>query len=257
EKTDRAIRGRGKERAVAMTNRTRFLAVAFAALCAAPAHAGEDELNDTVKLTASLTEVTNFPEAFRRVPFELELLYHGPRELYNPYCTRFEPGTSRNSAAWPAEKPVWTRDGFIDDYPLFYVDRKNKPLEGQMVALRPFTWFTAHCIVKSTAQGRAWIEVLSVTSSNTMLDVTDMRHLVKANVLASGGEYDRALLEFGMAKLAEAPPRFVARCHADQGKVALSAGLPGRAMTEFQAALTALPEDKELMALLDRANSTV
>lgn len=240
-----------------MTNRTRFLAVAFAALCAVQARAGEDEPNDDVKLSVSLAEVTSFPEAYRRVPFELELLYHGPREVYNPYYTLFEPATYMNFAAWSADKPIWMRDAFVDDYALFYVDRKNAPLEHQMVALKPYTWFSARCIVKSTAQGRAWIEILSITTTNTTLDLADMRHLVRANVLASGGEFDRALLEFGMAKLATAPPKFVARCHADQGRVALAANLPGRAMTEFQAALTALPEDREIVALLDKATTTV
>jgi hypothetical protein len=241
-----------------MTNRTRFLAVAFVALCAARARAGDDEpATDQVKLAVTLSEVTSFPEAYRRVPFELELLYHGPRELYNPYYTLFEPGSYMNFAAWPADKPVWTRDAFVDDYALFYVDRKSAALERQMVSLKPFTWFTAHCIVKSTAQGRAWIEVLSVQTTNTTLDLSDLRHMVRANVLASGGEFDRALLEFGMAKMFNAPPRFVARCHADQGRIALAANQPGRAMTELQAALTALPEDKDVIALLDRASGAI
>jgi len=236
-----------------MTNRTRFLAVAFAVLCTAQARAGDDEPTDQVKLSATLAEVTSFPETYRRVPFELELLYHGPRELYNPYYTLFEPATYMNFAAWSADKAIWTRDGYVDDYPLFYVDRKTGVLEHQVVALKPFTWFTAKCIVKSTAQGRAWIEVLSITTTNTTLDRTDLRHLVKANVLASGGEFERALLEFSMAKMTDAPARFVARYHVDQGRVALAANQPGRAMAELQAALPALPDDKELIALLDRA----
>jgi hypothetical protein len=236
-----------------MTNRTRFLAVAFAVLCTAQARAGDDEPTDQVKLAATLAEVTSFPEAYRRVPFELELLYHGPRELYNPYYTLFEPATYMNFAAWSADKAIWTRDGYVDDYPLFYVDRKTGVLEHQVVALKPFTWFTAKCIVKSTAQGRAWIEVLSISTTNTTLDRTDLRHLVKANVLASGGEFERALLEFSMAKMTDAPARFVARYHVDQGRVALAANQPGRAMAELQAALPALPDDKELIALLDRA----
>ena len=236
-----------------MTNRTRFLAVAFAVLCTAQARAGDDEPTDQVKLSATLAEVTSFPEAYRRVPFELELLYHGPRELYNPYYTLFEPATYMNFAAWSADKAIWTRDGYVDDYPLFYVDRKTGVLEHQVVALKPFTWFTAKCIVKSTAQGRAWIEVLSISTTNTTLDRNDLRHLVKASVLASGGEFDRALLEFSMAKMTDAPARFVARYHVDQGRVALAANQPGRAMAELQAALPALPDDKELIALLDRA----
>jgi hypothetical protein len=241
-----------------MTNRTRFLAVAFAVLCTAQARAGDDEPTDQVKLSATLAEVTSFPETYRRVPFELELLYHGPRELYNPYYTLFEPATYMNFAAWSADKAIWTRDGYVDDYPLFYVDRKTGVLEHQVVALKPFTWFTAKCIVKSTAQGRAWIEVLSISTTNTTLDRNDLRHLVKANVLASGGEFERSLLEFSMAKMTDAPARFVARYHVDQGRVALAANQPGRAMAELQAALPALPDDKELIALLDRAtgNST-
>src|SRR5262245_22374719 len=102
-----------------MTNRTRFLAVACAALCAVQARAGEDELNGDGKLSVTLAEVSSFPEAYRRVPFELELLYHGPRELYNPYYTLFEPATYMNFAAWPADKPIWTRDAFLADYQLF------------------------------------------------------------------------------------------------------------------------------------------
>jgi hypothetical protein len=65
-----------------MTSRTRFLAAVAVALCAAQARAQQDEqLGEPSKLVAPLSEVTSFPEAYRRIPFDLELLYHGPREV--------------------------------------------------------------------------------------------------------------------------------------------------------------------------------
>jgi hypothetical protein len=163
-----------------------------------------------------------------------------------------------NFAAWSADKAIWTRDGYVDDYPLFYVDRKTGVLEHQVVALKPFTWFTAKCIVKSTAQGRAWIEVLSITTTNTTLDRTDLRHLVKANVLASGGEFERcaARVQHGQddrraGALRRALPRRPGPRRAGREPARpRHGGAAGRAAP--------LPDDKELIALLDRAtgNST-
>jgi hypothetical protein len=239
-----------------MRTRTRFLAVAAVALFAAQVRA-QESLGEPIKGSVSLSEVSSFPEAYKRVPFDLELLFHGPRDLYNPYYTLFEPASYLNFAAWSADQPIWTRDTYVNDYPFFYVDRKNSALEHQMVSMKPFTWFTARCIVRNSAQGRAWIEVLSVTQTAATLDTADLRHLVRANVLASGGEFDRALLEFGMAKMFGAPPKFVARYHADEGRTALAANQPGRALSELTAALAVLPDDKELVALLDRTSNAI
>jgi hypothetical protein len=244
-----------------MRTRTRFLAVAAVALFAAQARAqedlGETSKLDASRLTVSLSEVTSFPEAYRRIPFDLELLFHGPRDIYNPYYTLFEPANYLNFAAWTADQPIWNRDAYVGDYALFYVDRKNSALEHAMVSMKPYTWFKARCIVKSTAQGHAWIEVLSVVSVAATFDKADLRHLVRANVLASGGEFDRALLEFGMAKMIGAPAKFVARYHADEGRTALDANQPGRALAELSTALADLPDDKDLIALLDRASGTL
>src|SRR5262245_29506948 len=169
-----------------MRTRTRYLVVAAAALFAAQARAQEEKekLDDSIKFSTTLTEVTSFPEAYRRIPFDLDLLYHGPRDIYNPYHTLFEPSTYLNFAAWSADQPIWNRDSYCNDYPMFYVERKNAKLEHQVIALKPFTWFTAHCIVRDTAQGHAWIEVLSIVRTESTMDGTDLRHCVRASAYA-------------------------------------------------------------------------
>src|SRR5262245_43145488 len=166
-----------------MTSRTRILAAAGAlAIFAGSARAADD---DEDKIPVTLAEVRAFPETYQKVPFDLKLLFHGSRNIYNPFYTMFEPSAYLNFAAWPSDAPIFTRDGFCDDYPFCYVDRRNNELQRQFVAMRPFTWFEARCIVRSSAQGRAWIEVLSVTQVGPVLDGMDLRHLVRGNVLAS------------------------------------------------------------------------
>ncbi len=237
-----------------MTTRTRFLAACALATLAGFAKAADDDEN---RIAVTLAEVRAFPETYRRVPFDLALLYHGPRNVYNPFYTVFEPAAFLNFAAWPSDAPIFTRDGFCDDYSLFYVDRKNGELQKQVVALRPMTWFSARCIVRSAAQNRAWIEVLAITQTGPMLDGGDLRHLVRANALAGNGEFDRALLEFEMARLAGAPPRFVARCRGEEGRVALAGNQPERAARSLEVAWQWFPEDKQIAAMLDRATMQV
>ena len=77
---------------------TAFLAACALAVFAGSAR-GEDEA-DEQKVTVSLAEVRAFPEAYRRVSFDVELLYHGPRSIYNPFFTVFEPSNYANFAAW-------------------------------------------------------------------------------------------------------------------------------------------------------------
>jgi hypothetical protein len=238
-----------------MTSSTRFLAGFAVAALAGLARAEDDDKNARIPVT--LTEVRAFPETYTRVPFDVALLYHGPREIYNPFYTVFEPSAFLNFAAWPADARVYTRDGFADDYPLFYVDRKNGELQRAVVAMRPFTWFDARCIVRSTAQGRAWIEVLAVTKVGPVMDPGDLRHLVRANVLSANGEFERALLEFELAQLVGAPKSFVARCRGEEGRVALAANQPERAAMALQQAFQWFPEDKQIAAALDQATTQV
>ncbi|MBM4014214.1 MAG: hypothetical protein FJ293_04520 [Planctomycetes bacterium] len=214
--------------------------------------------DEPAKTTAiTLGEVTAFPEAYRRVPFDLELLYHGPRNVYNPFFTIFEPSSWANFAAWPGDTPLFRREAYLDDHPLFYVERRSDALQRAVMEMKPYTWFTASCIVRSTAQGRAWIEVLAIKSTGAVLDPVDLRHLVRAQSLANGGNFERALVEHSLARLLNVPPRFVARCRLEEGRVALAANQPERAMTALQQAWPQLQDDKQVAALLDRASAQV
>src|SRR5574339_486363 len=122
-----------------MRTRTRYLVVAAAALFAAPARAQEEKekLDESIKFSTTLTEVTSFPEAYRRIPFDLDLLYHGPRDLYNPYHTVFDPTNYMNFAAWSSDQSIWNRETYVNAYPMFYVERKNSALQHQMITLKP------------------------------------------------------------------------------------------------------------------------
>ncbi len=233
------------------------LPAAFLAACALASFAGlahAQEPAETKRLVITLDEVRAFPEAYRRVPFELDLLYHGPRNLFNPFFTIFEPSSYANFAAWPADTPIFERSAFCTDHPLFYVERKDDDLQRAIIGMRPFTFFTARCIVRSTAQGRAWIEVIGVPHVGPLLDSTDLCHLVRANAFAAGGEMERALVEVEMARLLGVPARFVARCRGEEGRIALDAKKPERAMVALQQAWKALPEDRTVGLLLERAN---
>ncbi len=234
---------------------TRFLAAC--ALASFAGFARAEEQAETKRIAMTLDEVRAFPEAYCRVPFEIDLLYHGPRSLYNPFFTVFEPSSFANFAAWPAESPIFERQHYLEDHPLFYYERKDAALQRTIFALKPYTWFSARCIVRSIAQGRAWIEVLAITSVGAQLDNTDLRHLVRANSLADAGEFDRALLEIEMARLFSAPTRFVAQARREEGRVALAANQPERALLALQQAWQSLPEDKLVAALLDRASAQV
>ncbi len=234
---------------------TRFLAAC--ALASFAGFARAEEQAEPKRIAITLDEVRAFPEAYCRVPFELDLLYHGPRSLYNPFFTVFEPSSYANFAAWPAEAPIFERDKYLADHPLFYYERKNTTLQQSLMALKPYTWFSARCIVRSMAQGRAWIEVLALNEVGAQLDTTDLRHLVKANALAANGNFERALLEIEMARLFSAPPRVTAQARREEGRVALAANQPERALLALQQAWAALPEDKLVAALLDRASAQV
>lgn len=234
---------------------TRFLAAC--ALATFAGYARAEEQADAKRIAITLDEVRAFPEAYCRVPFELDLLYHGPRSLYNPFFTVFEPSSYANFAAWPAEAAIFERDKYVEDHPLFYYERKNTTLQQSLLSLKPYTWFSARCIVRSMAQGRAWIEVLQLTQVGAQLDTTDLRHLVKAHSLAANGDFDRALLEIEMARLFSAPPRFIAQARREEGRVALAANQPERALLALQQAWASLPEDKLVAALLDRASAQV
>src|SRR5262249_53995735 len=86
-----------------------------------------------------------------------------------------------------------------------------------------------------------------------MLDLTDLRHLVRSNVRAQAGEWQAALLECEMARLLNAPPGFVARCRADEGRLALCAGDPERAAGALQQAWQCFPTRPEHASLLNQA----
>lgn len=233
------------------------MSLVVAAMLAASASAASGD-DGTIKSSAvALSEVRTFPEAYRRVPFELELLYHGPRSVYNPFFTIFEPSNWANFAAWPGDAAIFRRDAYVEDHPFFYVERRAEELQRALMALKPYTWFSATCIVRSTAQGRAWIEVLALKSVGASLEPSDLRHLVRAQSLSSNGDFDRSLVEHGLARLLNAPPRFVARCRLEEGRVALAANQPDRALLALQQAWPQLQDDKQLAALLDRASAQV
>jgi hypothetical protein len=233
------------------SSRGLFAAVVLAG-CTAFARGEETPEKPT---TVALSEVKAFPEAYRRVPFDLELVYHGPRNVYNPFFTIFEPSNWANFAAWPGDAPLFRRESYIDDHPFFYVERRAEATQRAVMAMKPYTWFTASCIVRSTAQGRAWIEVLSIKSTGAALDPTDLRHLVRAHSLASSGQFERSLVEHSLARLLNVPPRFVARCQLEEGRVALAANQPERAMAALTQAWPQLQDDKQVAALLDRASA--
>lgn len=241
-----------------MKRAMQWFAAASFVLCSTDARAAcrtDDDQQDQLPVT--LGEVRAFPEAYKRVPFDLALLFHGPRDVYNPFYTVFEPSRYLNFAAWEENASLFSREGYAADYPLFYVDRNNVELQKLVVSTRPCTWLNARCIVRSTAQDRAWIEVLAITRVGATIDTTDLRHLIRANVLAGNGEFDRALLEIALAKLPNAAPRFLARCRGEEGRIALAANQPERALVALQQAGSICPEDTLITALLDRASTQV
>ena len=151
---------------------------ALAWVSTAPLFATEDSHEFTVTET-TLEKVNGCPEAFTKMPFEVELLFRDLGDIYNPFYTLFEPSTHLNFSAWSVGTPVWSRDGYMSHHPLFYVSRKNKQLEHHMLQMEAFTWFRARCVVRSTMTGRSWIEVLEILQEDGQFHPEDLQHMAR------------------------------------------------------------------------------
>ena len=204
--------------------------------------------------TTTLEQVVGCPEAFAKVPFDVDLLYGGASDVFNPFYSVFEPSVFANFKAWGAEAPIWERDAYSTPHRLFYVSRRRPEALRSMLSLKPMTWVRARCIVRSTFRDRAWIEVLSVVRTGSTVPSADFAHMVKGWVHSERGEYHQAMMELDEVQcdVAKMPRTFQARHMIEVGRAALGADEPELAMNALRAARKAdssLPAAQNLFTM--------
>ena len=95
----------------------------------------------------TLEKVYGCPEAFTRTPFEIELLFGGPGDVYNPFYSVFEPSRYINFRAWSSSAKIWEKDQYKAPHYMFYLPRQREDAAKALLTLDEFSWFKVTGIV--------------------------------------------------------------------------------------------------------------
>lgn len=216
-----------------------FAGLAFAVMTPGP------KAGDGTKVgLASLDEIRSFPSAYLQVAFQLDVLYNGTGEVYNPFYTVFEPSGWYNFSAWGADTPVWEKEQYKHPHRYFYVDRSNHAAFQAISTVSQRSWLRVTCRVRSTFHDQPWIEVLSVDEVGKTLDRNTLAKLVRGWTYAEQGEFERAVVEMESANLTRMPRPFVAMQRMEFARCAMRAG-------DLETARNALAQARSLDKSID------
>ena len=173
---------------------------------------------------AELQDVRAFPSAYLHLPIQMEVLYNGPGEVYNPFYTEFEPTRFLNFSAWGTKTELWKRSEYSAPFRFFYVSRDAKEVFLQLSQLKARTWIRATFQVRSTFHHEPWIELTGIERVGKSVDRPTLTHMVRGWALAEQSQWQRAAVEMASVNVAGMPRPFAAKFKVQHARVAARAG---------------------------------
>lgn len=184
----------------------------------------------------TLAQIQGCPDAYTKVPVDIDLLYAGASDVFNPFYTEFEPSHFMNFHAWGSTAAFWTRDGYTRPHYFFYVSRRTPDLLRRFSALKPMTWIQVRCMVRNTFSDQPWIEVQEILETGETVTAADFAHMVRGYVHAERGEFEQAMVELDAVSIKSMPDALAARYLTEVGRAALGAGQMERAISALRQA---------------------
>ncbi len=139
-----------------------------------------------------LHEIQKNPESWLGVPVKIPLRFQSVRAVFNPFFTPFNKEEYINFSAWDVKTPVWTKNGFFNDYPFFYVKKDNSELQS-FLRYNRFETITVLAQVEGLFKGRPYIRVVWACEMPGQLNVHNLTLMNRAMTSFSNREFDRSL----------------------------------------------------------------
>jgi len=152
-----------------MKNLTRVASALALVASLSSAWAQESTVTDTKNLiddgilTASLNAVRAEPHAYLKSRVEFEARFDDVGAIYQTFFTIFDSQTHANFSAWDSGNELATREGYLDNCPLLYLDRRRGDAMESLFGLEKYQRFRAVGVVQSVFADKPFIEVLTVT----------------------------------------------------------------------------------------------
>lgn len=197
----------------------------------------------------TLAEILENPTAWLDIPVRMQVRFSRFGKIYNPFFTRFSEDSHLNFAAWAIQTHIWTKEGFGNQHPFFYVRKDNAELKG-FLRLNTFDTISIYAKVMSIFDNKPSFEVVWMCHLPGDLNIYNLRLLNRATDAFNTRKFPQAEAGF-MEILTTDPPhdirvmihKTIAKIHMYEHKDCEAA------MIELEKAIAITPQDGELKSL--------
>lgn len=232
-----------------MPSKKHFLLLIIAIFCVAPVYADWADRFDGHKLVY-LSEILENPESWREIPVRIPLRFQAIRDTFNPFFTAFGKDEYMNFSAWDLHSKIWTRKGFRDDYPFFYMSKHTIELQS-LHKLKTFDTVMVLANVSGIFKGRPYFRIVWIKKLPGELGVNNLSMLHSGFAAYEKRQFDKAMSIFAKA-FATNPPRDIkALLHKATAKIYLYGKYSYQdALDETTKGLLLTKADPELLYML-------
>ncbi|MEO0479375.1 MAG: hypothetical protein AAF196_07840 [Planctomycetota bacterium] len=184
-----------------------------------------DQNDPSTPIETTLSAIRQSPEAYRGVYSRFEIQFDTVGQVQNPFFTRFVPSEFVNFFAWDGEQPIWRKSEFHNVFAMLFMSKLNEQ-SSEIHRLSIYDRLSCVGIVRSTFQGKPWIEVLSFEKMVTKVDTPTLAHLYRAETWMNRRDWSKAISELGLATDSRQPSfvrsavrRNLGVCHMRMGEV--------------------------------------
>jgi tetratricopeptide (TPR) repeat protein len=192
--------------------------------------------------THTLSSVRTKPEAYRALPVQIEIQFHEPRKMGNPFFTRFTEDNYYCFAAWGVEQALWDREEYQKDFPFLFVDRKSVVCR-TFVDAKIYDRLRVKAVVRDVFRGIPYVEVTEADVLDDSITEATILHGAKAKKLAKEGDTAGALAEFERAMRGSLADITKAQFHIDMAEVYFQRSERDNAISHLEKAKKLQPED--------------
>ncbi len=201
----------------------------------------------------TLTSVRKNPESYRDLPVQMEIQFHELRHAKNPFFTRFSADGYLSFAAWGGEQSLWHREDYLNDHPLFFVDR-GAPMRRTLLEAKIYDRIRVTAVVRDVFKGVPYLEVTKAEIVDSRLTEATIVAAARAEQAAQEGETASALSFYEQALRGKIPDESKAQLHLDIAQVHLMRADKAAALAQIEAARQIRPDDGSFSVMHEKVS---
>lgn len=134
----------------------------------------EDRFGPPVEVPFSA--ILENPETWIDVPVRFQVRFSRLSTVYTPFFTKFSSDQYINFRAWDIQTPIWTKEGFENEYPYFYVS-KYHPEYKAFLRYQKFETLTVYAVPMGLFGGRPYFHISWACRLPGHLDIYNLKML--------------------------------------------------------------------------------